>query len=501
MTSLFDFDIFISYAHLDNQTLDDPNEGWVTMLHRALEIRLGQLVGESVRIWRDPKLYGNDYFDEQIADHIARSAALICVLSPRYIKSEWCITELGRFCQNAQQRDKACLYGYGRVFKVGKTPVSVAEQPPEIQSLLGYDFYRIDPETGRPREFSQGFGHHIDPEFWERLEDLAYDISQMLRAIRGQIPIASEDKSLPSETVFLAETTSDLAPERDQIRREILAHHRRVLPDYHLPLFGPQLERAVTQDLSHCSLAVHLIGRNYGLVPEESQKSIVEMQHHLSVQRSHETIGFSRLVWIPADIEIDDPRQRVFVEALREDPPLQPGDDLVQATLEEFKSILRDRLVRSSQHQLEQVLAKTLGPTRVYLLCDQQDVDAVRPLDDYLYDRGFEVILPLFEGSEDEITELHRETLRSCDAVLIYYGMAREAWLRGKLRDLRKAFGYHPTTPIKTTAVYIAPPVTPQKERFRTREVDAVIIQAGDFQPNDLSVFLEKFREEPGRES
>jgi hypothetical protein len=33
------------------------------MLHRALKIRLAQLLGEDPAIWRDPKLQGNDDFN------------------------------------------------------------------------------------------------------------------------------------------------------------------------------------------------------------------------------------------------------------------------------------------------------------------------------------------------------------------------------------------------------------------------------------------------------
>lgn len=55
-------DILISYAHLGNQALVAGEDGWVSRLHRLLEIRVGQLLGEKPRIWRDPKLQGNDFF-------------------------------------------------------------------------------------------------------------------------------------------------------------------------------------------------------------------------------------------------------------------------------------------------------------------------------------------------------------------------------------------------------------------------------------------------------
>ena len=64
----FEGDAFISYAHLDNVELVEGRRGWVANLHRALEVRVGQLLGKSPHIWRDPKLSGNDLFAEALLE-------------------------------------------------------------------------------------------------------------------------------------------------------------------------------------------------------------------------------------------------------------------------------------------------------------------------------------------------------------------------------------------------------------------------------------------------
>ena len=79
----FEHDVFISYAHIDNQTLSAEQPGWIDNLHRALEIRLNQLLGEKSKIWRDPKLQGNDRFDQVIVNQLLKAAILVSVLSPR----------------------------------------------------------------------------------------------------------------------------------------------------------------------------------------------------------------------------------------------------------------------------------------------------------------------------------------------------------------------------------------------------------------------------------
>ena len=62
----FEMDVFISYAHIDNLPLREGESGWIASFHKALEVRLAQLLGEKPRIWRDQKLQGNDFFGDEI---------------------------------------------------------------------------------------------------------------------------------------------------------------------------------------------------------------------------------------------------------------------------------------------------------------------------------------------------------------------------------------------------------------------------------------------------
>jgi len=47
-------DVFISYAHIDDQPLTEGQRGWISQFHRSLEVRMAQLLGEELKIWRDP---------------------------------------------------------------------------------------------------------------------------------------------------------------------------------------------------------------------------------------------------------------------------------------------------------------------------------------------------------------------------------------------------------------------------------------------------------------
>ena len=111
------------------------------------------------------------------------------------------------------------------------------------------------------------------------------------------------------------------------------------------------------------------------------------------------------------------------------------------------------------------------------------------PWQKYLFDRGFEVIHPIFEGSESEIREYHEENLRVCHAALIFYGAGNEAWLRRKLREVQKSAAYGRIQPICGVGVVLASPRTPQKERFQTHEA-IVIPQWDGLAPEPLLPFV-----------
>jgi hypothetical protein len=147
-------DIFISYAHIDNEPLVEEYPGWVTAFHRVLEKRLRQLLGEEPSIWRDTELRGNDLFDDEIADRFRDARLFISVVSPRYVRSDYCQKELREFLEAAGGSERVKVGNRSRVFKVIKTPVGLEDQPESIRAMLGYAFFLEDPDTRRARELA-----------------------------------------------------------------------------------------------------------------------------------------------------------------------------------------------------------------------------------------------------------------------------------------------------------------------------------------------------------
>jgi len=487
----FEGDAFISYAHLDNVELIEGHRGWVSNLHRALEIRVAQLLGKQPRIWRDHKLQGNDYFEDTLIERLRRVASLVAVISPRYVKSEWTRKELDEFWKAVKQQGGIGLQDKTRIFKVLKTPVPLEANPPELMPLLGYEFFKVDPETGRVRELDEIFGPEAQREFWLKLDDLAHDICCVLEMLEHPDKTGPSAAMLENEAVFLAETTSDLREQRDAIRRDLQQHGYTVLPNRALPSTASELKAALREDLSRCQLSVHLFGKNYSLVPEGEVESLLEIQNELAIERGGKG-GFFRFLWVPTGLQVADDRQRKVLEHIRTDSRVLEGADLLETYLEDLRTIIHSRLQRHADEKVPAVGGSTPSTgahARVYLIYDQRDAETSSAWADFLFEQGFEVIRPVFEGDTAEIRDDHDENLRTCDAALILYGSANECWLRRKLRELQKSFGYGRTKPAPLVGISLVPPRTLDKERFRTHEA-MVIPQLEGFSPDPLRRFV-----------
>ncbi|MCZ2299249.1 MAG: toll/interleukin-1 receptor domain-containing protein [Chitinophagales bacterium] len=483
----FEKDIFISYAHIDDESLIASQKGWITEFHRALEIRLAQLMGRRPTIWRDPSLQGNHIFDKQIVSQFANVAILISILTPRYVKSEWCVKEVDEFYNACQENIGFNIQNISRIFKVIKTPVRIELHPEKIKNVLGYEFYSTDPTTGRIKEFGQVFGQQSELAYWEKLDDLANDICSFLETIEGITSTTGTKTSFTESNtikkkrkkIYLAESSYDTIEFRDNIRRELLDLDYFILPDKQLPLVASILKDEVSKFLQEADIAIHLLGAGYGVVPEGTQKSIVEIQNELASAQSAAK-HLPRLIWTPAYNIATDDRQQIFLDKLQSGTEGIAGADLIISSLEDFKSTMFDKLksLEEEKQKSEETIVKNAAAEAerkiVYLICDMNDMDLIKPLEDVLFENGCEVLLPIFEGDEAEIREDHIENLKICDSAIVFYGNANELWLRSKMRDFLKINAYGRSKPLAAKIVYLAPPDNASKQRFRSLEAEVL---------------------------
>ncbi|MGI9293747.1 MAG: DUF4062 domain-containing protein, partial [Pseudomonadales bacterium] len=336
------------------------------------------------------------------------------------------------------------------------------------------------------------FGAEAKQNYLTKLYDLAYEITELLKTIKDAD--ASEETNTASETVFLAETTSDLGEQRDQVKAELRQLGHTVLPEDALPLDSAKLAEVVAADLKRSKLAIHFVGSNYGFIPEGDRRSVVRLQNDLAAAQSAEQ-DLARLIWIPPGPKSTHEKQQQFIDHLQNDTESHRGADFLKTGIEELKTTIRDRLRGKPEAALQTASEEDL--IRAYLICDQRDLEAAQPLSDYLYSQGFEVLFPVFEGDEAQVREDHTDKLVYSDAILIYYGAANELWLSSKLRDLRKLPGYEGYKQKLSTAIYATGPTSAAKEQLKSREA-LVLKNFDEFSPDAVQAFMDAIKTASG---
>ena len=484
----YDPDLFISYAHIDDQPLSQEQLGWVTKFHQDLESMLRMRMGKDVEVWRDEKLQGNDIFGDEIVQQFSTTALFVSVLTPRYIESEWCTREIREFCQKAKTSGGLVVDNKTRVFKVIKMPVDSQEPlPPEIRKTLGYEFYTYD-ENDKPLELDRAYGKEFEPVYLRKLNSLAWDITNLLKQLdqNGNVPPQAASvqavvdpaapEAAPAEpdaeaapAVYLAECSYDRREDREIIAGDLKAHGYTVLPDHRLPNVEGEYVTEVKAMLARCQLSIHLIGQSYGSVPDgPSRKSGVILQNELAVARRLAGAGqkagaLKRVIWLPEGLHSDQPKQQQFIEAITRDAEVQHGAEVIRGSMEDLKAAIHTRL-QPEPEEPKPATAAAGGRKKVYLIFDQRDRRGTRDLRKFLMGQGFEVVVPLFEGDSETLRNAHKDHLATCDAVLLYYGEGDEAWKYTRDRDLNRIPAYREGKPLPLIYTFVAGPVTEAKE-------------------------------------
>jgi len=299
----FEPDIFISYSHIDNQPFGSGQKRWVSEFHKNLETRIRILLGRDVEIWRDPKLKGTDVFSDEIRGKVSDTAVLVTIISPGYLHSEWCSRELQTFIDGAASGGGWHAEGQSRIVKVLKTPVPLQQQSSGLRSLLGYEFYRIEPETERVREFLLDPSPEARNSYWTKLDEVAQDVARLFSLLQS----GDKQHRDPAKVIYVAETTSDLKDKRESLTRELVAHGYHPVPNGPLPLNSTDLPNAVRRNLEQSCLSVHLIGARYGIVPEGESRSLIQVQNEVAAE--HFNGSASRLIWVPKNMEPKEEQQ------------------------------------------------------------------------------------------------------------------------------------------------------------------------------------------------
>jgi len=172
------YDLFVSYAHDDNEATSGVEHGWVTILAGNLAKVLRRKLGDEGRgLWMDHLLAPNQPVSTTLREgRVACSRALLAVLSPGYRKSAWCRIELEDFLAASRARGN----GNG-IFAIEVEPVDRLQLHEALQSLKSIVFW--ERSFGIPVPRLLGFPQpnpNDSAVYWDRVTELAQAIANHL---------------------------------------------------------------------------------------------------------------------------------------------------------------------------------------------------------------------------------------------------------------------------------------------------------------------------------
>jgi len=431
----YDHDIFVSYAHVDDEPLPGGAQGWVTTFTTCVKTKLAQKIGrnDAYSLWMDYELRGGQPITPHILGRVQRSAMLLVVLSPGYIASDWCRRELETFAGLISEDQGR------RMFVVELDRLDEAERPHHLADLKRSRFWVANQISGTPRPLGHPF---LDSEYYSAVDDLIREIVTELKGLKSAEPRSGGPTSLASSgAVFLAEVTDDLEEQRNNVKRYLDQAGIAVLRRNGGSLHPDAFRQAVTEGLAEADLFVQLLSAIPGKRPPDLPEGYAKCQMQLAV-----SLGKPVLQWRNPALDIaavQDAAQRVLLD----------GATVRAEGIEDFKREIRRRLDERQKEPLRQ------APTDAFVFVDM-DSTTDRPLAEQLcdilgrYDAGY--MLPTDDQDPRKFRKDLRDKLLSCNALILIYGATTRSWVDGHLKELQKMLALRP--PLRGLAIVEGPP-------------------------------------------
>lgn len=428
-------DIFVSYAHVDDEPLAGADKGWVTTLINGLKIILGQKLGRSdaFSLWMDYELRGHTALTPNVIEQLEGSATLVLILSPGYLASQWCHLELNAFLAKVGSNS-------GRVFVVEHEQV---ERPAELSDLLGYKFWVSD-DAGHPRTLAIPKPNPEEVEYYQRLYDLARQLTDQLKELKEQAkatpvavssPTNSTSATTLTPTIFLAEVSSDLEERRQEVKRYLDQQGVRILPDKAYSF--ATIQQFLDQDLSECRLFVQLLSDKTG-------NGYPQFQYERAI-----AANLPILQWRDPALDlaaVTDDAHRALLSL----------STVVATDHIEFQAYIIKQLKQQLKPKEDEPIDEDVF---VFVNAAPEDMPLAHQIKDILEARGVGYSLPLdlsVTTKPAEIRQYLEQNLLSCDAVIVLYDSTSVVWVNEQILYCRR-MQRRREQPLKFIAVYNTP--------------------------------------------
>ena len=416
----FEYDLFVSYAHIDDEPDVGQQYGWVTALKDNLKTRLDRRLGIRSNVWMDQRLVAEARVSAPIIDGLRQSAGLLVILSRAYLNSTWCGRERGGFLAGLQD------YRAARrpVFLVECDDLDRARLPEEFGDLLSVKFWQRETDGAAPQRLGDPLPTLEDRSYWARLNDLSFKISEELSRLQST-PGEAAPAPKGGPAVFLAEVTDDLMDEYERVQRSLEQAGLVVLPDRAYPRHAPEaFAAAMTEDLGRCKAMVQLLGEYPGRV-RGWNRSLAALQYQTAQTAGVPIRQWRRFELTREDVKDDAHREIVF------------GPQVVNDSLEVFIA----GVVKAAAQEAPKAPPPAGDSLLVFVNHDPADARPAAELCDFFDAQGLGSLRPELYDTAEEMRADLEDNLKLCDGLVLVYGSTPPTWVRHQLKETLKIKG------------------------------------------------------------
>jgi hypothetical protein len=449
----YEFDLFISYAHVDNTPYPGQADGWIEQFYKNLKVMLDKRIGRTdvIKIWWDnKKLDGSVLFDQSIQEGIKKSAIMICLNSPGYQASDYCKQEMELFYTKVQ-REKAGLKvgGRSRIINVLLNNIPFEEWPKELEGASGFPFHDA--------EEKEQFGDTVktsSAKFETQIKALRDAIWHLLDEFPNrQMEMLVQAGDNKAFTIFIGEVADTLRSLRKRIISELEKSGYNVVTGIPPPHETDAHEQAINDALKNSDLLINLLDDCPG-------REIIDAPELWYPQKQAELAmlsGKSQMIWIPPETdfeEIIEEKYKQFLYGLETGTSVCKGFEFVRGS----KSTLAKEIIDFAGKLKVRTPVKTAGG-KFSVLLDTHYKDQVYASDLYnelLYNQIMTFINPQEDDPRKNINTL-AERISQVKKVIFLYGSVSKEWITERIHAALHLI-IDNDYPVESCYIFLAPP-------------------------------------------
>lgn len=469
--------VFISYSRPDDACLDDGMRGWVTTFADHLEKMLHQQPnGREYAVWMDHHLSPEKSLKPGLSQALNGASALLAMLSPGYLDSEWCLGELAHFLARfGGSTDE-------RIFFSEFLPATRERLPEAVRGLVPLAFWEKPIDRLAPIPLGYPAPNRNDRLYWNLLRELAH-------AIGGRLARDADGAAgQPARKVWIATPTDDLRSQMLDLAGFLRQQGFEVIDteDATYTKCGADVEAELRTALAGADLLLQCFGPLDGRVYGDLNESVTALQYR--VAKSVAAAGKPFLTWRGPDLALDsitDPAYRAV---------LTGG---MACGFEEFK-----RQVLAALRGAEAPPARAAAqPARVTdaapLICvsaDAVDQPLGQQVLGMLDDLGADAILtpePSPSLPPQQWRGHYEDALAESDGLLIVYGRTQPLWVQSRLAASRRMIANRRAATL--SGLLDAPPSGKPELGVQLKNLSLLDCRDG-IRPEPLQHFLQRVR-------